>query len=223
MERKPLDDADLAQWTVRRPADPACAAGDGRARKASVTGTGRKWDSGRADHGGDQVRRRHSWSSMRHVVTQQPQIACWNSSQARQISGPGRSTQVARRSLDAALKRDERRIAFRMRCSRSKQATTGPDHAARQHEIVVQREGFNGHAVGILAFAGRAHAQSATAEGGDAIEEWPVIIAIGKDGSAKRAHEAHLIGGSDMGWSWIGSAGGARLAIIGLPGIVPGT
>jgi len=124
MERKPLDDADLSQWTVRRPADPACAAGDGRARKTSVTGSGRKWDSGRADHRGDQVRRRHSWSSMRHVVTQQPQIACWNSSQARQISGPGRSTQVARRSLDAALKRDEQRIAFRMRCSRSKQATT---------------------------------------------------------------------------------------------------
>jgi hypothetical protein len=59
MERKALDDADLAQRTVRRPADPACAAGDGRARKASVTSTGRKWDSGRADHGGDQVRRRH--------------------------------------------------------------------------------------------------------------------------------------------------------------------
>jgi hypothetical protein len=43
MERAPLDDADFAQWTVRRPADPARAAGDGRARKASVTGTGRKW------------------------------------------------------------------------------------------------------------------------------------------------------------------------------------
>src|ERR1700722_3028452 len=85
MERKPLNDADLAQWTVRRPGDPACAAGDGRARKASVTGTGRKSDSGRADHGGDQVRRKHPWSSMRHVVTQQPQIACWNALQARQM------------------------------------------------------------------------------------------------------------------------------------------
>ncbi len=32
----------------------------------------------------------------------------------------------------------------------------------------MQREGFNGHAVGILVFAGRAHAQSATAGGGGA-------------------------------------------------------
>src|ERR1700722_9668215 len=93
-----------------------------------------------------------------------------------QLSGPGRSTQVARRLRDAALKRDKRRIAFRMRCGRGQQATTGPDHAARQHEVVVQREGFNSHAVGILVFAGWAHPQSATAEGGDAIEEGPVVI-----------------------------------------------
>ena len=136
---------------------------------------------------------------MRHVMTRQPQLTCRRSSQARQLSGPGRSTQVALRLRDAALKRDERRIAFRMRCGRGKQATTGPDHAARQHEVVVQREGFNCHAVGILVFAGWSHAQSATAEGGDAIEEGPVVR------PAKRAHEAHLIGGSDIGGSVRGS------------------
>ena len=91
-------------------------------------------------------------------------------------SGLRRAPQIARQLHDTMLERDERRVAVRVGCGCGKETTTGPDHAAGQHEVVVQREGFDRHAVAILILACRAHAKSAAAERGDTIEEGPVII-----------------------------------------------
>src|SRR5271166_4806595 len=74
-----------------------------------------------------------------------------------------------------------RRVAFGVRRGRGDDAAAGGDDAAGEHEVVVQFERLDRHAVGIFLFPRRAHAHGATIEVGDTIEERPGIVGVGED------------------------------------------
>ena len=64
--------------------------------------------------------------------------------------------QCRRGARRATLERDERSVAFGVRDGLVDHAPAGRDDPAGEHEIVVQREGFNRHAIGIFLFPGGA-------------------------------------------------------------------
>ena len=57
-------------------------------------------------------------------------------------------------------------------------AAAGSDDASGKHEIVVQFERLDRHAIGIFVFPCRTHAHGAVTEGGDAIEKRPTIVGV---------------------------------------------
>jgi hypothetical protein len=57
-------------------------------------------------------------------------------------------------------------------------------NAAGDHEVVMQRERLDRHAIRILMFPCGAHAHGATG-GDDTVKEWPRVIGISENRSAK--------------------------------------